>query len=947
MAEAVMGPLLGALQELVMKEAQAMAAVDDDVRNLRDKLMWLQAFLRDAEPRRRARNDELTRVCLHQIRGAVFDAEDAVDRYFLKIDLSKYPGWSQAVVQFFIGLTTQVRVRRDLSRRVGSINKRLERIIENKDKYKIDNQDSSSVTTWRPSTDISAAIENLGRFTLPLVGRDEKQEEMRKVLNEESKHPMVITLAGESGLGKTKLTKAIYEDPVTKEHFRVRVWVSFAPGLSASQILKLVLLRLALKPTKSSYDGDDDPGVRLQAALRAKIYLLVLDGEVSSTEWNGILSILGRTSSAKSRVVRITRTDPVAQSSNFVDRNILLTHLDKGTSVELFRKALLWGRGGEKYNRISADDLEMKKHLDSIHDVTGGLPLSVVLLAGLLQTKEFPGEWTRVFEHLTDKSGKSKRDDIILSMCFDDLPHDLKSCFLYLACFPVNMLVKARTMVCMWMAEGFLSPRGGMTMEKVGSHFLNELAQRHLINIPPVEYADPGFESVTVQSRVHDFLLHEAQEVHGGDDVPMLTTTRRLALQNHSDKYAALATPLPKLRSIFSSFEKEDTGMGTATAAAHAAGDRNKKGTNTTIARVFPHLLRSPGSAYTDPKTIIQRLLCNSKFLRVISLDGLDIGIELPHEIGSVVHLQHLAITSCSLKVIPPSIGKLTRLQTLDVRGTGVNALPMGFWKIRTLRHVFGSILLPRRVGNLEQLRNLTTVNHGNNGAWDEKTFSRMVRLNMLHVDGISASNVEAIYKLKYLVILNLASGDQAVIPSDLFTRSNLPRLQMMRLAGKMEQSPTLSGRNFTLPTLTQLFLKNTMVPQSFINQLGIGLPLLSVLVLLEGACESESIVFSTGFHSIKYVTLDVELLRVEIQSPAFGHNLVQVEIVTYSPEILVDISQKPDIKDKIKIDDKYIRGMADPAPEVPNGALQALLNHLMAATGGARPIASRIQTKP
>ncbi|KAM3310099.1 hypothetical protein ACQJBY_031036 [Aegilops geniculata] len=950
MAEAVMGPLLGALQELVMKEAQAMAAVDDDVRNLRDKLMWLQAFLRDAEPRRRARNDELTRVCLHQIRGAVFDAEDAVDRYFLKIDLSKYPGWSQAIVQFFAGLTTQVRVRRDLSRRVGSINKRLERIIENKDKYKIDDQDSSSVTTWRPSTDISAAIENLGRFTLPLVGRDEKQEEMRKALNEQSEHPMVITLAGESGLGKTKLMKAIYEDPVTKEHFRVRVWVSFAPGLSASQILKLVLLRLALKPTKSSYDGDNDPGVRLQAALRAKIYLLVLDGEVSSTEWNGILSILGRTSSAKSRVVRITRTDPVAQSSSFVDRDILLTHLDKGTSVELFRKALLRGRGGDKYNRISADDPEMKKHLDSIHDVTGGLPLSVVLLAGLLQTKEFPGEWTRVFEHLTDKSGESKRDDIILSMCFDDLPHDLKSCFLYLACFPVNMLVKARTMVCMWMAEGFLSPRGGMTMEKVGSHFLNELAQRHLINIPPVEYADPGFESVTVQSRVHDFLLHEAQEasfvqVHGGDDVPMLTTTRRLALQNHSDKYAALATPLPKLRSIFSSFEKE--GTGTAKVAADAAGDRNKKGTKTSTARVFPHLLGSPDNTNMDPKKIIKRLLCNSKFLRVISLDGLDIGIELPQEIGSVVHLQHLAITSCSLKVIPSSIGKLTRLQTLDVRGTAVNVLPIGFWKIRTLRHVFGSILLPRRVGNLEQLRNLTTVNHGNNSASDEKTFCRMVRLNTLHVDGISASNVEAIYKLKYLVILNLASGDQAVIPSDLFTRSNLPRLQMMRLAGKMEQSPTLSGRNFTLPTLTQLFLKNTMVPQSFIDQLGIGLPLLSVLVLLEGACETESIVFSTGFHSIKYVTLDVELLRVEIRRPAFCHNLVQVEIVAYSPEIRVHISEKPDIKDKIKIDDKYIRGMADPALEVPRGSLQALLNRLMAATGGARPIVSRIQTKP
>ena len=65
------------------------------------------------------------------------------------------------MLQFFAGLTTQVCVRCELSRRIRSINGRLERIIENKDKYKIDEQDSSSVTTWRPSTESNAAIENL------------------------------------------------------------------------------------------------------------------------------------------------------------------------------------------------------------------------------------------------------------------------------------------------------------------------------------------------------------------------------------------------------------------------------------------------------------------------------------------------------------------------------------------------------------------------------------------------------------------------------------------------------------------------------------------------------------------------------------------------------------------------------------------------------------------
>ncbi|KAM0864515.1 hypothetical protein ACQ4PT_043859 [Festuca glaucescens] len=59
MAEAVIGSLVGKLQELMVNDARSMAAVDDDIRSLRDKLMWMQAFLRDAEPRRRVQNDEV------------------------------------------------------------------------------------------------------------------------------------------------------------------------------------------------------------------------------------------------------------------------------------------------------------------------------------------------------------------------------------------------------------------------------------------------------------------------------------------------------------------------------------------------------------------------------------------------------------------------------------------------------------------------------------------------------------------------------------------------------------------------------------------------------------------------------------------------------------------------------------------------------------------------
>jgi hypothetical protein len=90
MAEAIVGPLVGKLQELALSEAKALVAVNGDIRSLRDRLMWMQAFLRHADPRRRETSDELVRVWLKQTREVAFDAEDAIDQYFLQIDLSRY-----------------------------------------------------------------------------------------------------------------------------------------------------------------------------------------------------------------------------------------------------------------------------------------------------------------------------------------------------------------------------------------------------------------------------------------------------------------------------------------------------------------------------------------------------------------------------------------------------------------------------------------------------------------------------------------------------------------------------------------------------------------------------------------------------------------------------------------------------------------------------------------
>lgn len=110
MAEAIVGPLVGKLQEMAVSEAKALVAVNDDIRGLRDRLMWMQAFLRHADPRRRDTSDELIRVWLKQTRDVAFDAEDAIDDYSLKVDLSRYEYIHTPCASLFLSSKVSLKV---------------------------------------------------------------------------------------------------------------------------------------------------------------------------------------------------------------------------------------------------------------------------------------------------------------------------------------------------------------------------------------------------------------------------------------------------------------------------------------------------------------------------------------------------------------------------------------------------------------------------------------------------------------------------------------------------------------------------------------------------------------------------------------------------------------------------------------------------------------------
>jgi hypothetical protein len=167
MAETAITTVLAKVAELVAWEAAVLLEVGDDVRLLRDKLEWLHTFIRDADRRRRLRDDEFVAVWVRQTRDVAFEAEDALDDFLHRAGRHRRrrnppPAlptgarcsawrwrwqWQWPRRPRCAGL--QVALRHDLSARVRQIRKRLDEISANRAAYNIEH---APAPTWAASS---------------------------------------------------------------------------------------------------------------------------------------------------------------------------------------------------------------------------------------------------------------------------------------------------------------------------------------------------------------------------------------------------------------------------------------------------------------------------------------------------------------------------------------------------------------------------------------------------------------------------------------------------------------------------------------------------------------------------------------------------------------------------------------------------------------------------
>jgi ABC-type dipeptide/oligopeptide/nickel transport system ATPase subunit len=265
------------------------------------------------------------------------------------------------------------------------------------------------------------------------VEEKKKLEHLHVNPNDSEHHSIIISVFGQSGVGKTTLVRDMYKKMAKRNEFQVQAMESFAPHLTATSILQQIAQQL-------TSDDVNCPRYMTQKILEQKLknkkYLLVIDGEVSGTKWKNILTTLP-ISVKGSRIVHITQGNPEEPPSNYYHIPIKLKKIKEDAMMELFCKRL----------PKELQDNNMKEYRDVICKITEGLPLAIVLLSGLVQTKEFPSEWMKVFDYLRSKQLKNLNSSFWFALMICHMSSNVASSTL-LHCQPTLQLRHVIWCVC-------------------------------------------------------------------------------------------------------------------------------------------------------------------------------------------------------------------------------------------------------------------------------------------------------------------------------------------------------------------------------------------------------------------------------------------------------------------------------------------------------------------
>lgn len=776
--------LLDNLRQVLSYNYHLIADVRDNIVILCQELETLKALMRDYS--RYNHDSDFLKELVREIKTVVNQAEDAVDTYIVQASVQRARSWISKTFHI-IDYPTKLR---DVGKQIEEVGKKVREINQEKAR------NGFEALHYQ-------VIANLSKVPKPkeapkveeehVVGFEEATEKVSKLLTGGSQHLEVISIVGMLGLGKTTLAKKVVKDPIVDYEFMIKAFVYVSKEYERREVFLSILRSFTQINDDVNKMVEDQLEEYLRNQLEGKQYLVVMDDVWEKEDWDRLKKAFP-SNNKRCRVLITTRNEKVAEHAS---RGIPFHKLDF-LPLEKSRELLRW--------KVFDDDKcpkELQEHEIEIANKCDGLPLAVVVIAGILwNNKERIDWWKHVADSVKDYIARDQEQTTkVIELMYKHLPNHLKPCFIYLGVFREDFEIPVWKLLRLWIAEGLIPQEGDINLEDIAEQHLEELVARNLVMVGQRRSND-RIKTCRIHDTLREFCKNEATEENFFQEIkkdkllfflsenPALDQYRRLCI-NHVNvlDYISQPTPSGKCVRSFLTFAKEETTV-------------------------------EPKHVSAIPKTF--------KLLRVLEVQSLTF-TRFPPDLCHLVLLKYVAFSS-NIAVLPPAMSTMCNMQTLIVNTTSRTLeIKADIWKMPQLRHLHtnASTLLPcpdnkNQKSKEEALigENLQTLNTVSPESCREEVFERTIRLKKLGIRG----------KLAKLFEIN---GESSLFG---YLRK-LDSLENLKLL-----NDDISSRLFGLPShksfpreLTKLTLLNTLLDWSEMSTLG-KLENLEVLKLKDNA---------------------------------------------------------------------------------------------------------------
>nr|XP_016503696.1 PREDICTED: putative late blight resistance protein homolog R1A-3 [Nicotiana tabacum] len=463
----------------------------------------------------------------------------------------------------------------------------------------------------------------------------------------------VIPIVGMGGQGKTTCARKLYNNNIIVSHFDVRAWCVISQTYNRRELLQQIFSQVTCSNEKG--DKDDILADMLRKSLMGKRYLIVLDDMWDGMAWDDLRLCFPDVVN-RSRIVVTTRLEKMGEHVKHHTDPYFLPFLTAEESCQLLQKKV--------FHHKSCPP-ELQDVSQAVAKRCKGLPLVVVLAAGIIKKKKMEESWWREVEksllfYLDRESEDYSRATMQLS--YDNLPDYLRPCLLYMGMFPEDARIPVSKLISLWIAEGFVQNiESGRLMEDAAEDYLKDLISSNVVMVSRRRY-----NGKVKYCQVHDVVLHFCLE-RSREEKFMLTVNAHYTQFQPSDwNETRLSFNFTNELSEFALLDSKTW-------------------------KPFHQKLRSLKTTYRYFCEFVNwnplHQCSELRLLKVLDLSSNKVVPLSSATLEPLIHLKYLAVVVEQFVFHPKS--HLPHLETLIVRyNSGDTVLPAVFWKMETLRHV-------------------------------------------------------------------------------------------------------------------------------------------------------------------------------------------------------------------------------------------------------------------